>query len=61
MMDTNISDEFMHSGLLVYTVFLLIRVPSLLVALPPEKPLNQDNIHLLIIITMFEEFDEYFS
>ena len=27
-----------------HTIFLLIRAPSLIVAPPPEKPLNQDNI-----------------
>ena len=47
--------------MIVHTVFLLISVPSLIVAPHPEKPINQDNNEdLLIRITIFEEFDEYF-
>ena len=40
------------------TTFLLIRVPSIIVAPSPEKPLHHDN--LVIVRTIFEEFDEYF-
>ena len=47
----------------VITVFLLIKVSSLIVAPPPEKFLNHDNLInniKLIKIALFEEFDEYF-